>query len=155
MNQVEVCMDGAMRDVCNPNSVGTLVPTRVICICRFPLPVEPRVNDLNPTSAMPVSSRRISSMQPPLRRHLSELNLSCPCPQQHHLALRCFLPGRCVHTRMPMVVLQPEVTVPDPVECMLKSEKLSNGPRLTADREADGSGLVKDPANGGRPCPRR
>ena len=83
------------------------------------------------------------------------MNPSCPCPQQRHPALKCFLPGRCVRTRMPMAVLQPEVIVPDPVECMVKCEKLNNGLRLTADREADGSGLAKDPAIGGRVCPRQ
>ena len=75
VNQVEVCMVRTVRDVCNLNSVGIPVLTRVIYRRRYPLPVESRVNDLSFISTMPTSRTGISNMQPPLRRHLSKLTL--------------------------------------------------------------------------------
>ena len=155
LNQVEVGACGAMRDIHSSNSVGTVVPVRVIHPGRNYLLETPKAGHPHSALAMPAGSTDPNRVQPLPMKTQRRPCLSCPCPQPRRLGPRYSLPGRSVRTRMPKAAVLPLAMQLASLGDREDREGHRGGPSQAAGRAAVGKERSKVPVSGGPVSPRQ
>ena len=155
LNQVEVNACGAMRDIHSLNSVGIVVPVRLIHPGRNYLLETPKAGHPLSALAMPEGCTDPNRVQPLPTKTQRRPCLSCPCPQPRRLGPRYSLPGRSVRTRMPKAAVLPLAMRAVLARGRVDREGCHSGPSPAAGRAAVGRERSKAPVSGGPVSPRQ